>query len=279
MKLARLAALVLLLLPAQAWAFDWFGLRSGMTLDQVRAAAPAGSTLRLNGDFGFIEKDGAAVATVTFCKGRLIALSRTIDAQSDWFTLADKMIKQYGAPKVTPASDPWAGPNANVSKGLELSWRSGRNKYALTSYPSSGQPAGPRPGSAKTLASLSVADLGPVNACVARREAVHEPARSQAARPPVRKASFARREAHSKHERSKLPPIGGGKLDLALRGAARPAPAPTAPASRPHSAATADAVAAAAPTPIDPASARGRILRLFGALKTPTDARGATEDR
>ena len=144
MRLVRPAALVLLLLPAQAWAFDWFGLRSGMTLDQVRAAAPAGSTLRLNGDFGFLEKGGEAVATVTFCKGRLIALSRTIDAQSDWFALADRMIKQYGAPKVTPTSDPWAGPKANVSKGLELSWRSGRNKYALTAYP----PAQPAQGQA-----------------------------------------------------------------------------------------------------------------------------------
>jgi hypothetical protein len=207
-RLARLAALALLLLPARAWAFDWFGLRSGMTLDQVRAAAPAGSSLRLNGDFGFIEKAGDAVATVTFCKGRLIALSRTIDAQSDWFDLADKMIKQYGPPRVTSTFDPWAGP-ANVSKGLELSWRSGWNKYALTTYP----PAKPGPG--KVLASLSVADLGPINACVARRAVV---------RAPVRRAGFVGRMRyvgrsrpfpgpHSaslrRHETLRLPPGHG----------------------------------------------------------------------
>jgi hypothetical protein len=209
-RLVRPAALVLLLLPAQAWAFDWFGLRSGMTPDQVRAAAPAGATLRLNGDFGFIEKGGEAVATVTFCKGRLIALSRTIDAQSDWFALADRMIKQYGAPRVTPTSDPWAGPKANVSKGLELSWRSGRNKYALTAYPSA-QPAqghGPGQGSGqalgKTLASLSVADLGPVNACVSK----HAAARA----PKTVKASPVRRVTRVKRGKPRLPPIGGGKL-------------------------------------------------------------------
>src|ERR1700745_187921 len=116
-RLARPAALVLLLLPAPAWAFDWFGLRSGMTQDQVRAAAPAGSSLRLNGDFGFIEKGGEAVATVTFCRGRLIALSRTIDAQSDWFALADRMIKQYGAPKGTPPPHPGAGAQGDGHKG------------------------------------------------------------------------------------------------------------------------------------------------------------------
>lgn len=293
MRLVRLAALVVLLLPAQAWAFDWFGLRSGMTLDQVRAAAPAGSTLRLNGAFGFIEKDGAAVATVTFCKGRLVGLSRTIDAQSDWFSLADRMIKQYGAPKVTPASDPWAEPQANVSKGLELSWRSGPNKYALTSYPQPQPVRGPGQGKGqaqgqgqgKALASLSVADLGPVNACVSAREAAH---------PQVRKASSVRRVTHSahstrasrearvtrvKHVKPRLPPIGGAKLVLALR-AAQPAQPQAAPSPRPRSAAPAEPAVSEASAPgIDPASARGRILQFFGAMKTRLDARGAVPDR
>jgi hypothetical protein len=268
-RLARPAALALWLLLAQAWpeltwAFETFGLRSGMTVEQVRAAAPAGTTLRQSGDFGFIEKNGEAVATVTFCKGRLIALSRTIDAQSDWFDLADRMIKQYGPPKVTSTSDPWAGPKANASKGLELSWRSGRTKYALTSYPPAQPGPGPGKGS-KALASLSVADLGPENSCVPKREAV---------RPQPRKASSVRRAprearvmhvAHVTHVtrvthdtrvkrvKSQLPPIGGAKLKLTP-----PEAQPAGPASRATNAAR------DAPVRIDPASVRGRILRFFG---------------
>ena len=287
MRLARLAAPVLLLLPVPAWAFEWFGLRSGMTLDQVRAVAPAGATLRQSGDFGFIEKGGEAIATVTFCKGRLIALSRTVDAQSDWFDLADRMIKQYGAPKVTATSDPWAGPKANVSKGLELSWRSGRTKYALTAYP----PAQPGPGkTGKAPASLSVADLGRVNACVPKREAVH---------PQLRKASSDRRVTrvtHVKHVKPQPAPIGGPKLELAppeavsdrrvmrvkpqlppIGGAKLKLTPPEAEQAAPAPRPTNDA--RAAPVPIDPASVRGRILRFFGypkarfaASREPADA-------
>ena len=319
MRLARLVALALLLFPvqawpAQAWAFDWFGLRSGMTLDQVRAVAPAGSTLRLNGDFGLIEKGGEAVATVTFCKGRLIALSRTIDAQSDWFTLADRMIKQYGAPKVTPASDPWAesraaGPKADVSKGLELSWRSGWNKYALTGYPA----AQPGPGQGRALASLSVADLGPVNACVPRRAAGRDETRkasfvrrakhvkprlppiggtmlnltpAAARREPARAASAPRPAAaapaapvkRAKRANAQLPPIGGAKLNLTPAAAPRDQ-APAARAPRPAKRTPGDAAARETPAPIDPASVRGRILRFFGYPKERFIVRDTAEDR
>jgi hypothetical protein len=269
MRLARLAALVLLLLPAPARAFDWFGLRSGMTVDQVRAAAPAGSTMRLNGDFGFIEKSGEAVATVTFCKGKLIALSRTIDAQSDWFALADRLIKQYGAPKVTSTSDPWAGPKTDPSKGLALSWRSGSNKYALTAYP----PAKPGPGKAG-LASLSVADLGPVNACVPKREAVRAQPRKASSvrhvvrakrvkpqRPPKLPPKPSPPKLPPKPPPPKLPPIGGVKLKLT------PPAAPQAVPAREEG-----------PVLIDPASVRGRILRFLGYPKARF-YRATTEDR
>lgn len=265
MRLARLVALVVLLAPVQAWAFDWFGLKSGMTADQVRAAAPAGSTLRLNGDFGFIETNGAAVATVTFCRGKLIALSRTIDAQSDWYALADRMIRQYGRPTVTSASDPWAGAKASVSNGLELSWRSGRNKYALTSYPAA-QP-GPGKGPGKASASLSVADLGPVNACVAKSDAL---------RPKIKKASVVRRVKRTRRLRRRLPPIGGAKLQL-LPAEVQRVQTQAAVASRPPVAASREAghldtaVQAAAP-PIDPASVRGRLLRFFGLVRERVDA-------
>ena len=257
MRLARLAALVVLLVPLQAWAFDWFGLKSGMTVDQVRAAAPAGSTLRVNGDFGYVEKGGQAIATVAFCKGRLIALSRTIDAQSDWFALADRMIKRYGRPTVTPASDPWAGPAASVRKGLELSWRSGRNKYALTAYPSA-QPSGP----GKAQANLSVADLGPVNACIPRRAAVHA---------HLRKAGFVRHARRTK----RLPPIGGARLRLLpaeVEQAQAEALAPRRPVAASRKSARRGDVPAQAAPPIDPASVRGRILRFFGLVKAPPGA-------
>ena len=185
-RLVRYAALMFALTALPAQAFESFGLRNGMTPDQVRAASPAGYALRLNGDFGFIEKGPDLYATVTFCKGRLVSLSRTVDVQTEWFSLADKMIKQYGNPRVTAAANPWAGAQTSVqpgaqpvppagapegvANGVEMSWRSGRTKYALTAFP-----AQPAHGAAKPSqqASVSVTDFGSTNRCLPRAKAGH----------------------------------------------------------------------------------------------------------
>lgn len=183
MRLFRLIALMLVLAPVPARAaFESLNLRSGMTPDQVRAAAPTGYALMLSGDFGFIEKGNDTYATVTFCRGRLISVSRTIEAQTEWFSLADKMIRQYGNPKVTAAANPWADAQEPGSNGLEMTWRSGQNKYALTAFPVQRPKGGAKPA---PTASISVTDFGPGNACVPRSKVVHAiPAKARLARHP-----------------------------------------------------------------------------------------------
>ncbi len=174
MKLALLAVLMLAPACAEARGFDWFGVKSGMTADQVRAAAPAGAGLRLNGDFGFVEKAGEELAALTFCKGRLVSLSKSVDPETEWFAIAGRMLREYGEPHVGAAADPWKGARAEAGTGLQMSWRSGSNRYALTAYPTVPPHAGaPRP---VRRASLAVTDVDLSKACASpARPAARDP--------------------------------------------------------------------------------------------------------
>lgn len=130
------AAATLALLAGQVEAFEFLGLRSGMSAAEVQAAAPPGYKLGF-----FTEGSGALVrgedfyATLAFCNGRLVNVIRQLDADTDWLPSVRAALSERGNPTVTAASQPWLGPGGGSVNSVTLSWYDGQAKYELSLTP------------------------------------------------------------------------------------------------------------------------------------------------
>ncbi len=125
-----------------AHAFEAYGLRSGMTRAEVQAAAPTGFTYR---DTGNLRNAGAITSgegpsetifvTVAFCAGRLVAVTRMIDPDTDWLPKVQAALAQRGQPAAEVTGGSWLGPGGGDINHLDLAWWNGNERYDLELTP------------------------------------------------------------------------------------------------------------------------------------------------
>lgn len=127
--------------PVPGAAFEFGGLRSGMTPAQVIAAAPPGYELRMLPGSAAPFSSGALVkgsdffAQISFCNGRLEHLIRNLDADVDWLPAVRAAVTARGQPRVLVESQPWSGPGGGDVHSLVLRWTDGETRYQLSISP------------------------------------------------------------------------------------------------------------------------------------------------
>lgn len=127
MVLKSLAAtgVVLCLCVHSATAFDYSGLRSGMSYDEVGAASTRAGFPRLEpmpNRQGIFTLGSPFTSTVnmTFCQNRLFALTSTIQGGVDAFAqLTSEMVQRYGSPSVTPTSE---YTESGLLSAIQMTW-------------------------------------------------------------------------------------------------------------------------------------------------------------
>ena len=135
-------ALTLLALQSRtAEAFEYLGLKSGMTATEVQSAAPLGFELRLFPSEGNLAGAGALMrgddvfATVDFCKGRLVSVDRSIDADMDWYREVKSGAAKYGQPTIKFIANPWTGPGGGTIDSIQFVWRLPATRYTISYTP------------------------------------------------------------------------------------------------------------------------------------------------
>ncbi len=123
-------------------AFEAFGLRSGMTPDEVSKEFPNYELRWLVQPHGvaFLAKrpvdpdNPDTYASLSFCKNRLFAVVRTVDPDTDFLAYMQDYLREYGQPKVNVLKEPWTGPNGGDITSFDLVWvRDGvRREVSLT---------------------------------------------------------------------------------------------------------------------------------------------------
>jgi len=160
---ARLSHVVFLLsiiaatCPVSAQEFEAFRLKSGMTVEQVQKAAPSSYELRLDKQQGspgwatgviakplsdLSDDDSDLYAGVSFCNGRLITVSRNIDADTEFPTDLEKWLRDFGQPKVSLRREPWTGAGGGEIVTVEFDWLHDGVKYMLMLTPEGRSGAG-----------------------------------------------------------------------------------------------------------------------------------------
>lgn len=122
---------------AHAGGFEFVGLRSGMTPEQVQAAAPMGFELRMfpGTSSGALVRGYDFYAQLAFCNGRLVAVSRSLDADTAWVPAVAAAIQSRGQPRVFVESLPWPGPGGGNVGSVVLQWLDGQTRYRLSISP------------------------------------------------------------------------------------------------------------------------------------------------
>lgn len=126
------------ILTTPTMAFELAGLRSGMSRSDVEAAAPRGFTFKAldtNGESGALINGTEVFATLAFCRGRLIAVTRMIDPDTDWLPAVQAGTRDRGPPQVSTKTQEWSGPGGGTVSSLVLRWRGGGADYDLSLTP------------------------------------------------------------------------------------------------------------------------------------------------
>jgi hypothetical protein len=131
------AALSLVPLCARAApAFEMLGLRSGMTVQEVQSAAPAGFHLGMfDANSGGITDGKEIYATVAFCGGRLVDVTRGFDADVDWPPAVQRALRERGQPTTSIRETPWPGPGGGTVSSVVMSWTNAKYRYELDLWP------------------------------------------------------------------------------------------------------------------------------------------------
>lgn len=124
------------LAPAQAGSapaapsFEAFGLRSGMTPEQVSQkfptyelrwlASPKGAAMLVNRPVNPENPD--IFASLAFCQDRLMSVIRNIDPDNEFLGYAQDYIREYGQPQVMVRKQAWTGLNGGDITTLDLTW-------------------------------------------------------------------------------------------------------------------------------------------------------------
>lgn len=154
------------LIGGQAFGFEAFGFRSGMSPAEVEAAAPLGFHVHWFNSTGIVAADNSPTniyVTLTVCAGRLVAVIRPVDADSEWLPRMKELLQQRGQPQVRVSTDAWTGPGGGDISTVELVWRSPGEKVILNLTPEG------RDGTGQLRftrsASIAYDDVGPLNTC------------------------------------------------------------------------------------------------------------------
>lgn len=132
------AAIAIASLPgiARAAEFELAGLRSGMTEEQVRSVAPSGFELRTSANgVAVIVKGYDIYATLAFCKGKVMSVSRPIDADVDFVPAVNIALRDRGQPQVMTSSQAWSGPGGGSVESLTLRWVRAGVRYDISITP------------------------------------------------------------------------------------------------------------------------------------------------
>ncbi len=115
------------------------GLRTGMTAAQVEAAAPMGFSLKFFGreaaGSAALVKDADIFATMAFCRGRLISISRSIDADNEWVDRVRAAVASRCQPTIVTRTDPWSGPGGGTVEAVIMRWSDSRSRYEVSLAP------------------------------------------------------------------------------------------------------------------------------------------------
>ena len=122
---------------ARAAGFEFLGLRSSMSPEEVQAAAPKGFELRMfpSTSSGALVRGYDFYAQLAFCNGRLVAVSRSLDADTSWAPAVEAAIRSRGQPRVFVESQPWTGPGGGNVSSVVLQWLDGQTRYSLSISP------------------------------------------------------------------------------------------------------------------------------------------------
>jgi hypothetical protein len=136
--------------PVSAQEFEAFHLKSGMTAEQVQKALPSTYELRWDKQqrvpgfaTGVVAKplsdlsgdDSDIYAMASFCNGRLVTVSRNIDADTEFAPYLEKWLRDFGQPKVGVRTEPWTGPGGGEVVTVEFDWVHDGVKYMLMLTP------------------------------------------------------------------------------------------------------------------------------------------------
>lgn len=110
--------------------FEAFGLRSGMTPDEVNRklpdyelrwlAEPHGAAMLVHTPVNADDPD--IYASLTFCNNRLWSVIRDVDPDTDFLNYAQDYLREYGQPTVSVEKQPWTGKNGGDVTTLDLTW-------------------------------------------------------------------------------------------------------------------------------------------------------------
>lgn len=138
MRIVIMAAILLLTLPAAA--FEYSGLRSGMTLDEGQAALASGGYEPLNpvrnmdGLFT-IGQPSISTTNVTFCGDILFAVTAQVAGGVDAFTqISVELTNRYGQPVIQPTQQ---YTDKGLLSSMRLTWEIEAGEEAavdLTNY-------------------------------------------------------------------------------------------------------------------------------------------------
>ena len=120
-----------------------------MTVEQVQKTAPWSYELRLNKSevsgwtTGVIAKplsdltgdDSDMFASVGFCNGRLVMVTRSIDPDTEFPRSVEDWLRDFGQPKVNVRREPWTGTGGGEVVTVQFDWSHGGVKYILSLIP------------------------------------------------------------------------------------------------------------------------------------------------
>lgn len=139
MKIASIIATVFAL-AAPATAFEYSGLRSGMTMEEAQASLASGGHPPLNPVRNMqglytLGQPSTSTVNVTFCQGVLFALTSKIAGGVDAYTqMAVELTSRYGNPALQPTQQ---YTDQGLLSSMRLTWLTPDNEEVsvdLTSY-------------------------------------------------------------------------------------------------------------------------------------------------
>jgi hypothetical protein len=108
----------------------------GMIDAQVRAAAPSGFEYwRIGDGHALLLKASEVYASVVFCRGRVMAARRILNADSDWLPAIDRATREHGQPQVITTTTPWSGPGGGNVTSVVLRWEEASIQFDISNSP------------------------------------------------------------------------------------------------------------------------------------------------
>lgn len=133
-------ALVMMLATSQSFAFKVDGYFTGMTLKQFKHAVQSNGLAVFGGkdgvNYGIVEPGTIKFrGNVAFCKGALFFYSRQVNFDSDYAPLLNKLLKQYGQPKLVESKQVEFGSAHHFIYNIVMTWRHGKDTINLSLTP------------------------------------------------------------------------------------------------------------------------------------------------